>query len=157
MLLSDRNQRLRPCAPECPLQTQHEQRCLAVLERLPSQWEFSCRYAKRYSRELERLLAVLERRLESVLYISGPEYSIADIAIWAVWSLAPRGLFHVPAGNYPHTLRWFNTIADRPAVKQGISGHLAMPPEYAQSKATLTPEEWSNVFGDNMHAAVNHR
>ncbi len=37
---------------------------------------------ERYTRELERLLNVLERRLGLVDYVGGDDYSIADIAIW---------------------------------------------------------------------------
>ncbi|WP_188761614.1 glutathione S-transferase N-terminal domain-containing protein [Sandarakinorhabdus glacialis] len=37
---------------------------------------------ERYTRELARLLAVLERRLAESLYVGGAEYSIADMAIF---------------------------------------------------------------------------
>src|SRR3546814_4641299 len=36
----------------------------------------------RYTKELNRLLTVLEKRLEKSAYVAGDEYTIADMAIW---------------------------------------------------------------------------
>src|SRR3546814_3942965 len=37
---------------------------------------------RRYTKELERLLTVLERRLAKSAYVAGNDYTIADMAIW---------------------------------------------------------------------------
>lgn len=107
---------------------------------------------ERYTREVGRLLQVLERRLADVEYLAGPEYSIADVAVWP--GRAVSALNGVDAERYPATERWVRAIAERPAVQRGLSAERAIPAKYMQSTAKLTPEEWSNMFGERMHAAV---
>jgi GST-like protein len=107
---------------------------------------------ERYTRELERLFQVLERRLGEAQYLAGSEYSIADIAVFAV--RAAGGTASIPAERYPHTRRWAEAIAPRPAVQRGVAAELAIPAKYMQRKATLSEAEWSNMFGERMHGAV---
>ena len=85
-------------------------------ERLPSVIE-------RYSRESYRLFGVLEGQLASHAYVAGDEYSIADIACWP-WVLA-HGWSELSLTDYPALKRWFELIAERPAVKRGL---LVPPP-----------------------------
>src|SRR3546814_18608330 len=48
---------------------------------------------ERYTREMDRLLAVLENNLSNNTYVAGNEYSIADIAVWPfVHGLSVMGL-----------------------------------------------------------------
>jgi GST-like protein len=107
---------------------------------------------ERYTREVERLFHVLERRLGEAEYLAGSEYSIADIAVWAV--RAAGGVAGIPAERYPHTLRWAKAIAQRPAVQRGVAAELAIPGKYKQAKARLSESEWSNMFGERIHGAV---
>jgi GST-like protein len=107
---------------------------------------------ERYTREVGRLFQVLERRLGEAEYLAGADYSIADIAVWAV--RAPGGAAGIPAERYPHTRRWADAIAERPAVQRGIATELAIPAKYKQSKAKLSESEWSNMFGERMLGAV---
>jgi GST-like protein len=107
---------------------------------------------ERYTREMERLLTVLERRLGEAEYLAGPDYSIADIAVWPGRSAA--GVMNIDLNRYPHTHRWFAAIARRPAVIRGRSAELSIPDKYLQMQAVLTAEQWSNMFGERMHAAV---
>lgn len=115
-----------------------------------------CEYSiERYSKEALRLLHVLEGRLKEVPYVAGEEYSIADIACWAIWTYAPAGLMGaIDMSQFPNSQRWHAEIAERPAVKRGVSEDLSLPPKYRQAKAELSDEEWSNLYGDNLHAAV---
>src|SRR5262249_13192561 len=70
---------------------------------------------ERYSRESERLVAVLARRLGEEPYLAG-ESSIADTATWS-WM---RGYARRKTLNdYPHVARWFAAIEARPAVQRG--------------------------------------
>ena len=108
---------------------------------------------ERYSRELARLLMVLENRLSKATYLAGDEYSIADIAVWpgrAAMAIVDVNL----AETYPNIYRWFSLIAERPAVQRGRSADLAFPDKYMGRHQKLSPEEWSNMFGDKMHSAV---
>ncbi|MBL8770323.1 MAG: glutathione S-transferase N-terminal domain-containing protein [Phenylobacterium sp.] len=102
----------------------------------------------RYTSELTRLLTVLERRLGEAAFLGGEEYSIADIAVWPGRYMAPE------APEYPNTMRWRAAIAQRPAVIRGRDADKAVPPKYAQRRAVLTAEEWSNLFGERMLGAV---
>lgn len=68
-------------------------------------------YAKdRYTREVERLLGVLDKALDGEEYIAG-EYSVADIAIYP-WIRGRIDRFD----GYRNVKRWAAAIAKRPAV-----------------------------------------
>lgn len=107
---------------------------------------------ERYTREVERLLQVLENRLGEVEYLAGAEFSIADIAIWPGRSAA--GVMGIEIERYPNTRRWYAQVAERPAVQRGRSAEKAIPDKYLQRRAQLSPAEWSNMFGERMHGAV---
>ena len=76
-------------------------------------------YARnRYSNEAKRLYGVLDKRLGETRYLAGDEYSIADIAAWP-WTRFPERQ-GVDRNDYPNFVRWFDEIAERPAVKRGV-------------------------------------
>lgn len=108
---------------------------------------------ERYTKELDRLMQVLERRLGEVEYLAGDEYSIADIAVWPGRSAAGTLSIDIQQ-QYPNVHRWFAKIAERPAVIRGRDAEKAVPEKYLQKSAKLTPEQWSNMFGERMHQAV---
>jgi GST-like protein len=72
----------------------------------------------RYTNEAKRLYGVMDKRLAQSKYIGGPEYSIADIAIFP-WlrSWKNQG---IDWNDYPHLKGWFDEIAARPAVQRGV-------------------------------------
>lgn len=71
---------------------------------------------RRYFEEAQRLYDVLDKRLEDKEYIAG-EYSIADIATWPWIS---RFEWHtVDMNEFPNVVRWYKSIAARPAVEKG--------------------------------------
>ncbi len=72
----------------------------------------------RYTNEARRLYGVIDRRLARSEWLGGAEYSIADIATFP-WlrSWQNQG---VVIEEYPHLKRWFDTIAERPAVQRGV-------------------------------------
>lgn len=109
---------------------------------------------ERYTKELDRLLTVLDRRLGEVEYVGGDEYSIADIALWP--SRAAAWTMRINLGQqYPNIFRWFTLIGERPAVQRGMAAEFACPDKYLQLQAVLTPSEWSNMFGEKMLGAVS--
>lgn len=72
----------------------------------------------RYTNEAKRLYGVLDTRLGEARYLAGDEYSIADIAAWP-WTRFPERQ-GVDRNDYPNFVRWFDEIAERPAVKRGV-------------------------------------
>jgi GST-like protein len=72
----------------------------------------------RYTKEVERLFAVIERRLQDRQYLAGA-YSIADIAnfTWTrVWPELGQDI-----RKFPNVERWLERVAARPAVARGLS------------------------------------
>ena len=71
----------------------------------------------RYSNEAKRLYSVMNKRLGHCRYIGGPDYSIADIAVFP-WlrSWKNQG---IDWNDHPHLKGWFDEIAARPAVQRG--------------------------------------
>lgn len=72
----------------------------------------------RYSNEAKRLYGVMNKRLAKSKYMAGPDYTIADIAIFP-WlrSWKNQG---IDWNDYPHLKGWFDEIAARPAVQRGV-------------------------------------
>jgi GST-like protein len=107
----------------------------------------------RYTKEVDRLLTVLDGQLEGNFYVAGQDYSIADIALWPL-----RHWFSVlgmSGDQYPAMTLWYKRILERPAVQRALSKpELQSPAKYANLKQNLTENEWSNLFGDRMHGAV---
>jgi GST-like protein len=79
----------------------------------------------RYAMEAKRQLDVLNRRLAESEYIAGPDYSIADIAIWPWYGGITLGRSYAGADTflatheYEHLVRWARQIDARPAVQRG--------------------------------------
>jgi GST-like protein len=106
---------------------------------------------ERYMNEARRLLHVLDRRLGEAEYLA-EDYSIADIACWP-W-LRAIGLIGIDISDFLNIKRWWDVIALRPAVVAGIgTSDVNAPNSYGSARMTLTPAQWSNLFGDRMLAA----
>ncbi len=83
----------------------------------------------RYRNEALRLYGVLDRRLDGRDFMVD-EYTIADIATWPWISRYERQ--KIDLKDFPNVLRWYRTIAARPAVIRGYqvpieSGPIPMP------------------------------
>ncbi|MFN9925858.1 MAG: glutathione S-transferase family protein [Phenylobacterium sp.] len=99
----------------------------------------------RYMNETRRMLAVLDRRLAEAEFLA-EEYSIADMATWP-WARAIRAI-ELDMADWPNIKRWFDVIEARPAVARGTG--VKNPPNLSSIRPQLTPEAWSNLFGENM-------
>jgi GST-like protein len=99
----------------------------------------------RYMNEARRLLAVAERRLGEAAYLAG-DYSVADMAAWP-WVRATYAI-GLDLAAYPNLSRWFAAIGERPAVARASEARNA--PNLASRRPELTPQQWSNLFGENM-------
>jgi GSH-dependent disulfide-bond oxidoreductase len=78
----------------------------------------------RFTMETKRLLDVLDRRLAESEYVAGPDYTIADIAIWPWYGGLVKfnsygGSEFIGAQDYKNVLRWTEQLWARPAVKRG--------------------------------------
>jgi len=78
----------------------------------------------RFAMEAKRQLDVLDRQLADTDFISGPDYTIADMAIWPWYGGLVLGRLYnagefLDVESYSNVLRWAKTIDARPAVKRG--------------------------------------
>jgi len=73
----------------------------------------------RYKEETKRLYSVLEARLNASPYLAGETYGIADIKTFGWVRAAPRVEIDLTA--FPKLDAWVKTIAERPAVKRGVT------------------------------------
>lgn len=107
----------------------------------------------RYTKELRRLLTVLEKRLEKSAYVAGDDYSIADMAIWP--GRASAFVMGMGLDEWPAMHAWFERISERPAVVRTMAREdLKAPAKYVGRHQKLDDREWSNMFGDANHGAV---
>jgi GST-like protein len=78
----------------------------------------------RYVAEVQRLLGVLNKRLEDRAWIMGDDYTIADIATFG-WVRNLIGFYDagelVEIKNYPNVLRTLEAFVARPAVVTGLN------------------------------------
>jgi GST-like protein len=72
----------------------------------------------RYTTEVQRLLNVMNTRLEEAEYLAG-EYSIADIATWP-WIRGVARTEAIPFDEFPNVQRWHAAIESRPAVQAAL-------------------------------------
>lgn len=78
----------------------------------------------RFAMEVKRQLDVMERRLAITEYLSGRDYTIADIAVFPWYGGLVKGWQYNAAEflsvqDYPNVQRWADKIFERPAVKRG--------------------------------------
>ena len=84
------------------------------------------RYAKekipyaieRYQKETLRLYQVLDTQLSKTQYVSGDDYSIADIAIYP-W-IAAHQFMKLTLDDHSYLKSWYETVKQRPAVDRGM-------------------------------------
>lgn len=94
----------------------------------------------RYLKEANRLFGVMERQLAHSQYIAG-EYSIADMACWGWCTFHERMEQDLDA--IPNVKRWYNAMAQRPAVQRGMS----VGAETRDDNEALQPQARKILFG----------
>ncbi len=78
----------------------------------------------RYAMEVKRHLDLLDQHLAENRYLSGEDYTIADMAAWPWYGGLVRGKLYDAAefldvASYENVVRWAEEIWARPAVKRG--------------------------------------
>ena len=100
-------------------------------------------YAReRYRKEAERLLGVLDKRLEDRAFIAGNDYTIADMASYpwiGVYDKAP-----IDMAPFANVQRWHAAIRARPATQRAYALTRQVNPDAGKS---LTDEEKKLLFG----------
>src|ERR1700683_4374880 len=81
----------------------------------------------RFAMEVKRQMDVLDRHLAGNEYLTGSQYTIADIAVWSWYGALAKGLLYeagefLQVAEYKSLQRWTDSIAARPAVKRGRVG-----------------------------------
>ncbi len=102
---------------------------------------------ERYTREAERLLGVLDKRLHGRAFVAGDDYTIADMAIYPwidPYSKAPLDL--VP---FAEVRRWRAGIAARPATQRAYARGVEVNPP---SDKPLGEDERRILFGQGAAA-----
>lgn len=87
----------------------------------PEKWEYPI---NRFAMEAKRQLDVLDRHLADNTYMTGEDYTIADIAIWSWYGQLVLGRLYSAAefldvASYTNVVRWAEAIDARPAVTRG--------------------------------------
>lgn len=98
----------------------------------------------RYAMETKRQLHVLDTHLASHEFLAGDTYTIADMAVWPWYPGSLYGVYNVheflAVEEYRHLLRWYRTIAERPAVKRGriVNRTSGAPGEFLRERHDAT-------------------
>ena len=100
----------------------------------------------RYQTEVRRLYGLLEKRLGEAPYLGGADYSIADIATFP-WT-RNHDAQGVTWDGHPNLARWFNMIAERPAVKKALDKVGAI----TSSRDIATEDNKDRLFGRGKYA-----
>ena len=87
----------------------------------PEKFEYAI---NRYAMEAKRQLDVLDRRLGESDYVAGPEYSLADMAIWPWYGVMAKGEIYdagefLQVQDYANLQRWADRVGERPGVRRG--------------------------------------
>ncbi len=87
----------------------------------PEKWEYPI---NRYAMEVKRQLDVLDRNLADREYMTGSDYTIADMAIWPWYGALCRNLVYeasefLETSSYQHLNRWVDLVGEREPVRRG--------------------------------------
>src|SRR3546814_16767109 len=99
---------------------------------------------RRYTKELERLLTVLERRLAKSAYVAGHAYTPADMAIWP--GRASAFVMGMGLAEWPAPPDWFDRLHRQPAVPRVLLRADTMPP----ATSTGSNHPWTDTETSQM-------
>lgn len=103
----------------------------------------------RYVRETNRLYGVLDRRLKGRDFVAGPDYSIADMAIYP-W-IVPYARQGQNLEDFPELARWFSAIQARPATLAAYARAAEVNPT---SAATVNEQSRAILFGQTANSVA---
>jgi GST-like protein len=112
----------------------------------------------RFAMESKRQLDVLDRQLADRDFISGADYTIADMAIWPWYGGLVLGRLYNAAEflevtSYTNVLRWAKAIDARPAVKRGRMVNRATGEPSEQLRERHDASDFDTKTQDKIDAA----
>lgn len=105
---------------------------------------------ERYVKETARLYAVLNHRLADRAFITGDDYSIADMACYP-W-IVPHDKQRQNLDDFPHIRRWFDAIATRPATLRAYALAQTINP----NQPPMSDEAKKVLFGQDARTVGGH-
>ncbi|KQP91053.1 glutathione S-transferase [Methylobacterium sp. Leaf113] len=97
---------------------------------------------ERYVKETNRLYGVLDRRLADRSFVTGADYTIADMACYP-W-IVPHEKQRQSLEDFPNLKRWFHAIAERPATKTAYARAPEINPDFGKA---LSEDAKKVMFG----------
>jgi GST-like protein len=121
----------------------------------PSKMEYPI---DRFAMEVKRQLDVLDRRLAESEYVAGPEYTIADMAIWPWYGALAKGWVYDAAEflsvhEYKNVQRWTDAVFARPAVRRGRMVNRTTGDPSEQLHERHEASDFETKTQDKLHAA----
>jgi len=113
----------------------------------------------RYAMETKRQMDVLDRQLAENEFVSGSDYTIADMAIWPWYGRLAMDTSYPDAGTflstheYTHVLRWAKQLAARPAVQRGVMVNKTSGPLSEQLHERHDASDFDTKTQDKIAAA----
>jgi len=96
----------------------------------------------RYARERQRLLGVLDKQLKGRAFITGDEYTVADMACYP-W-IDPYTKAPLDLTDFPEVVRWRAAIEARPATKRAYAQG-----DFNKPSSELSEEQRKILFGQS--------
>ena len=103
---------------------------------------------ERYTKEVQRLLGVLDRQLAGRAFVTGDDYTIADMAAWPwinAYDSAP-----IDMEPFPEVRRWHAAIAARPATQRAYALSKQVNPDAGKP---MTDAQKAVLFGQGDRQA----
>ena len=103
---------------------------------------------ERYTKEVQRLLGVLDKRLAGRAFITGDDYTIADMAAYPwinVYDRAPLDM-----APFPEVQSWQAAIAARPATQRAYALSKQVNPDAGKP---MSDDEKAVLFGQGARPA----
>ncbi len=107
----------------------------------------------RYAMETKRQLDVLDQKLAKNRFITGHDYTIADMAIFPWYGMLVKGKLYeagefLSVEEYKNVIRWADDIFTRPATRRGCMVNRSWGPESEQVVERHGPEDFA---GKSIH------
>jgi GSH-dependent disulfide-bond oxidoreductase len=115
----------------------------------------------RFAMETKRQLDVLDRRLAESAYIAGPDYTIADMAIFPWYGGLCKGWLYgesatfLSVHEYKNVNRWADKLLERPAVKRGRMVNRLSGEPSSQLHERHDASDFDTKTQDKLAAAAN--
>ena len=103
---------------------------------------------ERYTKEVQRLLGVLDRRLAGRAFITGDDYTIADMAAFPWINAYERAPLDM--APFPEVRRWQAAIAARPATQRALALSTQVNPDAGKP---MSDEQKAVLFGQGHRPA----